>query len=218
MILKTIKLFSGAIAALARCARPMSAAISALLGRRFGRVLFVAGGAAMVFGGLGAARDGCPSAAAFLVAAGLFLATALLRLGGKHAATTAALFREFAPASMPLSPASTPTPLNPKSPASRLRAGWCRGALARDRDGRPVFPRGSAAAAWSLLGAVAASYDCGTPEWADCFARLRRALGAPPGDASARWLAEWNDDPSRTQADAVAVAEAVEDAARRTTQ
>jgi hypothetical protein len=201
MILKILKLLSGAASALVRCVRPMSSAT---------RVLFVASGVAMTLGGLGAARDDCPRAAAALVAAGLFLAAATLRLGGKHAATTAVP----ASASVPLSPAPEPVPLNPKSPASRLRAGWCQGALARDREGRPVFPRESAAAAWSLLGAVAASHDAGTTEWVACFARLRHALGMVPGDASARWLAEWNDDPSRTQADAVAAAEAVEGSPR----
>ena len=219
MILKILKLLSGAMALarraisagcrIGRAGQPEPASVCRDSTPRYcrNRILLVACGVAMVFGGLGAARDGCPRAAAVLVGAGLFLATAALRLGGRHAATTAALLHRVSGTSTPL---DHPKPLNPKSPASRLRAGWCQGALARDREGRPVFPGESAAAAWSLLGAVAASHD--SPEWADCFARLRCVLGVAPSvsDTSARWLAKWNDDPSRTQADVVAVAEAVE--------
>ena len=108
--------------------------------------------------------------------------------------------------------ASSKLALDPRSPVSRLRIGWCQGALARDCAGRAVFPRQSVAASWSLLGAIAASLDCGTPEWTAYFKRLSRVLGAPCG--SARWMAEWNDDPSRTQAEVVAAAAAAEEAGR----
>jgi hypothetical protein len=184
MTLRTIKLLSGAAAALARRAKSSPAAARALL-------------MAAALGFAVAASCGHPRAAVLFVV-GFFLALPLRRLPSARTSRDAAPARPAALA------------WNPRSPASRLRSGWCREALARDRLSRPVFPRESSATAWSLLGAVAASYDCGTPEWADCFARLRRALGAPPGDTSGRWLAEWNDDPSRTQADAVAAAEAVE--------
>ena len=111
-----------------------------------------------------------------------------------------------------IAPASSKVALDPRSPASRLRVGWCQGANARDCAGHAVFPRQSVAASWSLSGAIAASLDCGTPEWTAYFKRLSRVLGAPSG--SARWLAEWNDDPSRTQADVVAAAAAAEEAGR----
>ena len=116
------------------------------------------------------------------------------------------------PVAEAIAPASSKVALDPRSPASRLRVGWCQGALARDSRGRAVFPRQSVAASWSLSGAIAASLDCGTPEWTAYFKRLSRVLGAPCG--SARWLAEWNDDPSRTQADVVAAAAAAEEAGR----
>ena len=116
------------------------------------------------------------------------------------------------PVAEAIAPASSKVALDPRSPASRLRVGWCQGALARDSRGRAVFPRQSVAASWSLSGAIAASLDCGTPEWTAYFKRLSRVLGAPSG--SARWLAEWNDDPSRTQADVVAAAAAAEEAGR----
>jgi len=109
-----------------------------------------------------------------------------------------------------IAPASSKVAFEPGSPASRLRIGWCQRALARDCAGRAVFPRQSVAASWSLLGAIAASLDCGTPEWTAYFKRLSRVLGAPCG--SARWMAEWNDDPSRTQAEVVAAAAAAEEA------
>jgi hypothetical protein len=184
MTLRTLKLLSGTIA-LARRARLSPATVRALLM------------AATALGFAVAAAGGRPRAAVLFMV-GFFLALPLRRLPAARSAA------------VPAAPAKAPIAWDPRSPASRLRSGWCRGALARDRSSRPVFPRESSAAAWSLLGAVAASYDCGTPEWADCFARLRRALGAPPSDTSGRWLAEWNDDPSRTQADAVAAAEAAE--------
>jgi hypothetical protein len=109
-------------------------------------------------------------------------------------------------------PASSKLALDSRSPVSRLRVGWCQGANARDCAGHAVFPRQSVAASWSLLGAIAASLDCGTPEWTAYFKRLSRVLGAPSG--SARWLAGWNDDPSRTQAEVVAAAAAAEEAGR----
>jgi len=103
-----------------------------------------------------------------------------------------------------IAPASSKVAFDPRSPASRLRIGWCQGALARDHWGRAVFPRESIAVSWSLLGAFAASFDAGTPEWTAYLRRISQVLGAPC--VSARWLAEWNDDPSRTQADVVAAA------------
>jgi hypothetical protein len=111
-----------------------------------------------------------------------------------------------------IAPASPKVAFHPKSPASRLRIGWCQGAVARDRRGRAVFPRESIAVSWSLLGAFAASFDSGTPEWTAYLRRLSQVLGAPC--VSARWMAEWNDDPSRTQADVVAAAAAAEVASR----
>jgi hypothetical protein len=105
-----------------------------------------------------------------------------------------------------IAPASSKVALDPRSPVSRLRVGWCQGATARDFRGRAVFPRQSVAVSWSLLGAIAASLDCGTPEWTTYLRRISRVLGAPR--VSARWLAGWNDDPSRTQAEVVAAAAA----------
>jgi hypothetical protein len=72
-----------------------------------------------------------------------------------------------------IAPASPKVAFHPKSPASRLRIGWCQGAVARDRRGRAVFPRESIAVSWSLLGAFAASFDSGTPEWT-AYLRLRK--------------------------------------------
>ena len=72
-----------------------------------------------------------------------------------------------------IAPASSKVALDPRSPASRLRIGWCQGAVARDRRGRAVFPRESIAVSWSLLGAFAASFDSGTPEWT-AYLRLRK--------------------------------------------
>jgi hypothetical protein len=116
------------------------------------------------------------------------------------------------PAAEAIAPASSKVAFDPGSPASRLRIGWCQGELARDSRGRAVFPRQSVAASWSLSGAIAASLDASTPEWTAYLRRISQVVGAPC--VSARWLAEWNDDPSRTQADVVAAAAAAEKAGR----
>lgn len=108
-----------------------------------------------------------------------------------------------------IAPASPKVAFDPKSPASRLRIGWCQRAAARDFRGRAVFPRESIAVSWSLPGAIVASIDSGTPEWTAYLRRISQVLGAPC--VSVRWLVEWNDDPSRTQADVVAAAAAAED-------
>lgn len=84
--------------------------------------------------------------------------------------------------------------------------------MARDCRGRAVFPRESIAASWSLMGAIVASLDSGTPEWTAYLQRISHVLGAPC--VSVRWLVEWNDDSSRTQADVVAAAAAAEVAGR----
>ena len=111
-----------------------------------------------------------------------------------------------------IAPASSKVALDPRSPASRLRIGWSQGAVARNCGGRAVFPRESIAVSWSLPGAIAASLDSGTPEWTAHLRRLSQVLGAPC--VSVRWLVEWNDDPSRTQAEVVAAAAAAEVAGR----
>jgi hypothetical protein len=117
------------------------------------------------------------------------------------------------PAAEVIAPASSKLALDPRSPVSRLRVGWCQGAMARDSRGRAVFPRQSIAVSWSLSGAIAASLDASTPEWTAYLRSVSRILDAPC--VSARWLAEWNDDPSRTQAEVVAAAAAAEEAGRR---
>ena len=111
-----------------------------------------------------------------------------------------------------IAPASSKVALDPRSPASRLRIGWCQRAVARDCGGRAVFPRESIAVSWSLMGAIVASLDSGTPEWTAYLRRISQVLGAPC--VSVRWLVEWNDDPSRTQAEVVAAAAAAEVAGR----
>ena len=116
------------------------------------------------------------------------------------------------PAAEVIAPTSSKLALDPRSPVSRLRIGWCQGAPARDRRGRAVFARESIAVSWSLLGAFAASFDSGTPEWTAYLRRISQVLGAPC--VSARWMAEWNDNPSRTQAEVVAAAAAAEEAGR----
>ena len=84
--------------------------------------------------------------------------------------------------------------------------------MARDGGGHAVFARESSAVSWSLLGAIVASIDSYTPEWTAYLRRISQVLGAPC--VSVRWLVEWNDDPSRTQAEVVAAAAAAEVAGR----
>jgi hypothetical protein len=87
--------------------------------------------------------------------------------------------------------------------------GWCQGAHARDRRGIEVPAWSSEARAWSLLGALLASWhrhEAGALDGnvvahlaeAEALGGATEVLGEAVGTAS---LEQWNDHPQRTSAD-----------------
>ena len=99
------------------------------------------------------------------------------------------------------------------------RGGWTRHRLAADAAGRSVRPDSSAAARWSLGGALYAAGDAyppmegparRRPAYAKAVAAVTRAIGSP-------LLGHWNDRPQRTADDAAsAIGAAVRDLAAGT--
>lgn len=88
-----------------------------------------------------------------------------------------------------------------------VKRGWCQGVSARDDRDRPVGPRGSAAVAWCITGAIYASLETSTFDahyWGSTDAVLE-SLGV----SRVVGLATWNDRPERTQAMVVEALEAV---------
>jgi hypothetical protein len=83
---------------------------------------------------------------------------------------------------------------------------WTNGADARDKHGLPVHPWSADATSWSVLGALI----CGETSRRGrvSIERLAKAAVLLAGAAPATSLVKWNDEPGRTQADAVAAYDA----------
>ena len=79
--------------------------------------------------------------------------------------------------------------------ASLIRTGWCCGADARDCFGLPVAATDSAAASWSLVGALARVSDQRDAD----LDSLKDALWGISGVISDCSLEDWNDAPGRSQ-------------------
>ena len=84
--------------------------------------------------------------------------------------------------------------------------GWSQGADARDMDQRPVHPWSSEARSWSVLGAII----CGdsTRQGRVPIDRLAEAAVLLAGAVDTASLSKWNDQPGRTQAEALAAFDA----------
>lgn len=97
--------------------------------------------------------------------------------------------------------------------AARLRAGWTQGAFARDAEGTPCEFFGGDAASFCVAGARLASMpereSRGYDEWRAirilAEVAVLKAIANDAGGALAEDV--YNDEPSRTQADCVAMAE-----------
>ena len=77
---------------------------------------------------------------------------------------------------------------------------WCRGADARNADGLEVDPWEDDATSWSLLGAMVAVLEEEARLWGEIpVDDLAAALYALSGLIETESLADWNDDPRRTQ-------------------
>ena len=88
---------------------------------------------------------------------------------------------------------------------------WCRGADARDGEGRAVNPWDEDAESWSLLGGIVAALEHEAARGKEMpLEDLAAALAALAELIHTDSLVAWNDDPARTQADVVAVLERAE--------
>jgi hypothetical protein len=84
--------------------------------------------------------------------------------------------------------------------------GWTQGADARDAEQTPVHPWSAEARSWSVLGAVICGDD--SHEGQVPIDRLAAAAVHLSRAIEAQSLSRWNDEPGRTQADAVAAFDA----------
>jgi len=83
---------------------------------------------------------------------------------------------------------------------SRVAESWCRGADARNADGLEVDPWEDGATSWSLLGAMVAVLEEEARLWGEMpLDDLAAAMYALSGLMETESLADWNDDPRRTQ-------------------
>jgi hypothetical protein len=84
--------------------------------------------------------------------------------------------------------------------------GWTQGASARDREGNAVHPWSADARSWSILGAIICGDEShqgrtGIGQLAETVMEVADAIGTAS-------LNRWNDEPGRTQEDALAAFDA----------
>ena len=84
--------------------------------------------------------------------------------------------------------------------------GWSQGADARDAAQMPVHPWSSEARSWSVLGAIICGDE--TRKGRVPIDQLARAAVVLAGTLDTPSLSKWNDQPGRTQAEAVAAFDA----------
>jgi hypothetical protein len=80
--------------------------------------------------------------------------------------------------------------------------GWTQGADARDADQRPVHAWSAEARSWSVLGAMICG-DASRPGQVP-IDQLASAAVLLAGAVETSSLSKWNDEPGRTQAEAIA--------------
>jgi anti-sigma regulatory factor (Ser/Thr protein kinase) len=91
--------------------------------------------------------------------------------------------------------------------AGRVRIGWCQGADGRDESGDAVEPWSGRAASWSLRGSLVAAPD-GPPAVGEVpLPALATGMAALAEVIEDRSLGGWNDSPTRTQREVIAVLE-----------
>ena len=95
-----------------------------------------------------------------------------------------------------------------------IRRGWTQHAESRDAAGDAVDPWQPAATCWSLLGALVAALEEQTDNGNDLpLQELADALDALALFVDSDSLADWNDDPRRTEVDVIRVLDAAAEAA-----
>ena len=86
--------------------------------------------------------------------------------------------------------------------AAILERGWCQGVYARDSRGHEVAPSDPSATSWCLRGAIVKAYG----ETTDASVNYRMMLLDLCDDFKRCSITTWNDTPSRTKAEVVALA------------
>ncbi|HEY5098523.1 MAG TPA: hypothetical protein VII54_00550 [Gaiellaceae bacterium] len=95
-----------------------------------------------------------------------------------------------------------------------VRRGWTQHAEGRDAHGAAVEPWHPTATSWSLLGAVVAALEAQTDGGKELpLVQLTDALDALALFVDFDSLADWNDEPGRTQGDVIAVLDTAADTA-----
>ena len=96
----------------------------------------------------------------------------------------------------------------------RVRSGWSQHADARSANGAEVQPWQETAVAWSLLGALVAALEKRSDHGRDLpLDHLAAALNELANVIDDDSLTTWNDDPVRTQHDAINALEAAANSA-----
>lgn len=74
-----------------------------------------------------------------------------------------------------------------------LQQGWCKNALAKDKDGHFVMPEADTATEWCLIGGIVrAAHDLGFDNHKGAFASISALI--PNG-----WISEYNNSHSKTE-------------------
>lgn len=94
-----------------------------------------------------------------------------------------------------------------------VRRGWTQHAEGRDAHGAAVEPCDPTVTSWSLLGALVVALEQQDGRDELLLVELADALDALALYVDSDSLADWNDDPRRTQSDVIAVLDAATDAA-----
>lgn len=87
-------------------------------------------------------------------------------------------------------------------PSKYIRKGWCQGVSARDNRGHSCSPISTSATQWCLIGALNAAYPEHNKYREKIVSKLILRI-------THLRFAEWNDNPKRTQAEVVAVLQAI---------
>lgn len=88
-------------------------------------------------------------------------------------------------------------------PSEYVRKGWCQRVAAVDKLGLPCYPTSRMAHAWCAIGAIEAAYPNDNKKFADTTEKLYLKLKGLDS------IGEWNDAPTRTQAQVVALLESI---------
>ena len=91
-----------------------------------------------------------------------------------------------------------------KLPSEYLAEGWCQSTFARDRLGNEVSSYDEGAVAWCMVGAIHKAFEDG-----DAMPTKDEYLSILQGILPNGGIPRWNDDPKRTQAEVVAMAQQV---------